>query len=73
MDNIHNLQDLDVAFVQGDIRDLDLMKQVCRGVETVFHLAAMVSVPESMVNEPETVSINTIGTLNLLKAATTTS
>jgi UDP-glucose 4-epimerase len=43
--------------------------RITKGVETIFHLAALISVPESMQKEQEAVRINTLGTLNLLKAA----
>ena len=39
------------------------------GVDVVFHLAAMVSVKESMEEPQECVEINTIGTLNVLRTA----
>jgi len=38
-------------------------------VDMVFHLAALVSVPESMLQPAECVRINTQGTLNVLEAA----
>ena len=64
-----NLQGLDVEFIKGNICDPGVLAQATKGVETVFHLAALVSVPESMTNEAEAVRINTQGTLNVLKAA----
>ncbi len=39
------------------------------GVDYVFHLAALVSVPESMSLHAETVEINVQGLLNVLAAA----
>jgi len=62
-----NLNEID--FLEGDIRDESAVFQAIAGVHYVFHLAAMVSVPQSMVQPKEAVSINTIGTLNILEAA----
>jgi len=58
-----------VNFVEGSVEDEKLTAKVMRGVDYVFHLAALVSVPESMEKPADTVAINTLGTLNVLKAA----
>jgi UDP-glucose 4-epimerase len=65
----HNLTGLDVDFVHGDIRDENLVNEVISGADAVFHLAALVSVPESLLKIRECVEINTIGTINILEAA----
>jgi UDP-glucose 4-epimerase len=64
-----NLEDLNVNFVNGDIRDEILVKKVIQNTDAVFHLAALVSVPESLLKIKECIDINTIGTLNILNAA----
>lgn len=64
-----NLNGLDVEYVHGDIRDENLVKQVIQNTDAVFHLAALVSVPESLLKLKECIDINTIGTLNILEAA----
>ncbi len=43
-----NLDGFEVDFIEGDIRDRDKVRQAMQGVDYVFHLAAMISVPESM-------------------------
>ncbi len=58
-----------IEFVEGDIRDEATAQKVAEGVDFVFHLAAMVSVPKSMEKPAEAESVNTIGTLNVLTAA----
>ncbi len=64
-----NIDGMRAEMIVGSILDTDLLDRVMVGVERVFHLAAMVSVPES-VSEPVTcTSINTIGLLNVLEAA----
>jgi len=65
----HNLNGLNVDFVKGDIRDENLVNEVISGASGVFHLAALVSVPESLLKIRECIEINTIGTINILEAA----
>ncbi|MBF4517012.1 NAD-dependent epimerase/dehydratase family protein [Flavobacterium sp. ANB] len=65
----HNLNGLNVDFVKGDIRDENLVNEVVSGASGVFHLAALVSVPESLLKIRECIEINTIGTINILEAA----
>lgn len=64
-----NLDHLNVQFVNGDIRDKDLVKDLAKNTNAIFHLAALVSVPESLTKIRACVEINTIGTLNVLEAA----
>ncbi len=52
-----------------DIRKFDLLKRELKDVDYVFHLAALVSVEESMRKPIETVEININGGLNLLEAS----
>jgi UDP-glucose 4-epimerase len=55
-------------FVRGDIRDSGLVKDLVRDVDAVVHLAALISVPESIKDPVLTNDVNVNGTLNLLKA-----
>lgn len=55
-------------FVQGDVRDFGLVKNLVRDIDCVVHLAALISVPESIKNPVLTNDVNVNGTLNLLKA-----
>jgi len=64
-----NLEGLDHEFFLGDVQDADALRRVMRGVDYVFHLAALVSVPESMEKREECVKINSLGVLNVLRAA----
>ena len=66
-----NLDGLAVEFVEGSILDAALVRQCMTGVDYVFHLAAMVSVPESMAKPVECEQVNVIGMLNVLEAAAT--
>src|SRR5689334_13219501 len=58
-----------VELVEGDIRNAIACRNACRGVDTVFHLAALVSVPISVADPVQSDAINIGGILNLLLAA----
>ncbi|MGN0849102.1 MAG: NAD-dependent epimerase/dehydratase family protein [Victivallaceae bacterium] len=64
-----NLEGLEHTFIQGDIRDKAIVKKAMEGVDYVFHLAALISVPESMEKISECVDINVNGLLNVFEAA----
>lgn len=55
--------------VEGDVRDLDAVRQVMGDVEYVLHQAAIVSVQQSMADPMVTHTVNVTGTLNVLQAA----
>lgn len=58
-----------LRFVKASVADRDACRDACRGCRYVFHLAALVSVPESVERPRETVDINVHGLLNVLDAA----
>lgn len=59
----------DLEILQGDLRDPQAIRAATKDVNMVFHLAAFVSVPQSM-SEPEACfAINVAGTVTLLEAA----
>ena len=62
-----NLQGLNVAFIKGSVTDRAAVRKAVEGVDYIFHLAAMISVPESMQKHIECVKINTTGTLIVLE------
>lgn len=66
-----NLADVDgyLEIFEGDLRDPALLQNVAQGVDFVFHFAAFVSVPQSMVEPQLCYDVNVTGTLNLLEAA----
>jgi UDP-N-acetylglucosamine/UDP-N-acetyl-alpha-D-glucosaminouronate 4-epimerase len=59
----------DVELIQGDIRDLETCYRACRGVESVFHQAALPSVPRSIADPLTSHAVNVDGTLQMLLAA----
>jgi UDP-glucose 4-epimerase len=69
---MHNIQPFmdqgNVTFVEGDIMNLEHLTDVCAGANSVFHLAAKISVPESMDKKTEYVTVNASGSLNVLEA-----
>lgn len=56
-------------FLKLDIRNLDEIKPHFKGVDAVFHLAALPRIPISIEKPAETHAINAAGTLNVLIAA----
>jgi UDP-glucose 4-epimerase len=66
--NLEQVRDR-IQFHPVDIRDLKALQPLLRGVDTVFHLAAIPSVPRS-IEEPEpSHTVNIDGTFNVLRAA----
>lgn len=62
-----NLNDSKVEFVEGDILDRQLIKDITSGIDVVFHLAASVGRQRSIDNPQLDSEINLIGTVNLLE------
>jgi UDP-glucose 4-epimerase len=58
-----------LEFIEGDIRDPGRVQAAVTGIDLIFHLAAIVSVPKSMEDPLLVEAINTTGTLTLLIAA----
>src|SRR5437764_2902252 len=64
-----NLDDLDVEVVEGELRSYERVHNAVRGVEVVFHLGALGSVPRSVQDPLTSSAVNIEGTLNVLLAA----
>ena len=64
-----NLDGVRCRFLQGSILDDVALKQAIAGAEEVYHLAAMISVPESIAKPAECALLNTEGTRRVLDAA----
>ena len=58
-----------IEFVEGDVRDLDLLRRAMEQVDVVFHLAAVSAVLPSVKDPLTTNAVNVTGTLNVLVAA----
>ena len=59
----------ELEVVTGDVRDPDFCRHICRDVEIVFHLAALIAIPYSYVAPDSYVDTNIKGTLNMCQAA----
>lgn len=57
--------------VMGDVRDPSFVMEAMRGVDCVFHLAALIAIPYSYIAPDAYVDTNIKGTLNVLNAAKT--
>ena len=69
----HALWDLPVysnySFVEGDIREEDVVHEAMNGVDTVFHLAAVTNAPETFDIPEKTWDVNYEGALTVFDAA----
>ena len=64
-----DLAGFDVEFVEGDIRDQNLMPTLMKGMDAVIHLAADTRVIPSIENPDFNFDVNVKGTYNLLTNA----
>ena len=58
-----------IDIIEGDIRDVSSVERAVKGVEVVFHEAALASVPRSVADPTSSNDVNVTGTLNLLVAS----
>lgn len=58
----------DVQFVLGDVNDRSKLWTLLQGIDCVYHLAAKVSVPESVLYPREYNQVNVGGTVTLMEA-----
>jgi NAD dependent epimerase/dehydratase len=59
----------DIEVVSGDVRDPNGMRGAMKGIDIVFHLAALIGIPFSYHSPDSYVDTNVKGTLNVLQAA----
>jgi UDP-glucose 4-epimerase len=64
-----NLANLPVELLVADLGEADQVRAATRGVDTVFHLGAMISVPASLDNPAGCYLTNVLGSLHVLEAA----
>lgn len=58
-----------IEFVAGDIRDPNGVREAMKGVDIVFHLAALIAIPFSYHSPDSYIDTNVKGTLNIIQAA----
>ena len=68
LDNIKEFRN-QVEFIEGSITDPHLLTNLFQGVDYIFHLAAMPSVPKSIENPRASHDVNATATLDVLLAA----
>ncbi len=66
-----NLEEIaaDITLIEGDFRDFETVKQATEGIDYIFHIGALPSVPRSVADPIESNNINVNGTLHVLDAA----
>jgi UDP-glucose 4-epimerase len=67
--NRANLEELPIEVVEGELRSYERVHNAVRGVEIVFHLGALGSVPRSVQDPLTSSAVNIEGTMNVLLAA----
>jgi UDP-glucose 4-epimerase len=69
--NTTNLKHLEgqFSFFQEDIRNRQMLEAALEGCEVIFHLAAVVSVPQTVENPVDSAAVNDMGTLLVLDTA----
>jgi dTDP-glucose 4,6-dehydratase len=58
-----------VDLFYGDLKDPVAVQGALEGIDTVFHLGALIGIPYSYVNPYDVVQTNVMGTLNILSGA----
>jgi len=66
---MRNFNDDRLKFIIGNVRDYSSLKAACKGIDYVFHLAALKHVPICEEQPSEAIKTNIQGTENLIKAA----
>lgn len=59
----------EVEFVRGSVEESHVVRQAARGCDHIFHLAAQVSVPQSVADPNRCFEVNVCGTENVIRAA----
>jgi UDP-glucose 4-epimerase len=67
--NRANLEGLGVEIIEGELRSYERVHNAVRGMELVYHLGALGSVPRSVQDPLTSSAVNVEGTLNVLLAA----
>ncbi|WP_053205894.1 SDR family NAD(P)-dependent oxidoreductase [Jiangella muralis] len=68
LDELARTQRADLEFRLGDVRDARSVEDAVRGVDVVFHLAALIAIPYSYQAPRSFIDTNIIGLLNVLEA-----
>lgn len=66
--NLKGLED-QIEVIEGDVRDMNLVREAVSGVEYVYHQAALTKVERSVQDPVPTTETNVLGTLSVLLGA----
>ena len=66
---LNDIKHPNLEVVTGDVRDPYFCKHITKDVEIIFHLAALIAIPNSYVAPDSYVDTNIKGTLNICQAA----
>ncbi len=58
-----------LEIVCGDVRDPAYCRDICKGIDVIFHLAALIAIPYSYIAPQSFIETNIKGTLNICQAA----
>ncbi len=67
LEDVQNNENLEI--ISGDVRDPHFCREVTKGIDVIFHLAALIAIPYSYIAPDSYVDTNIKGTLNILQAA----
>src|SRR6266576_5981920 len=67
--NRANLEGLEAEVVEGELRSYERVHAAMRGIEVVYHLGTLGSVPRSVQDPLTSNAVNVEGTMNVLLAA----
>lgn len=59
----------DIEILCGDVRDANYIRHITKGIDMIFHLAALIAIPYSYIAPDSYIDTNIKGTLNICQAA----
>jgi NAD dependent epimerase/dehydratase len=62
-------QNSNLEIVCGDVRDPNYCREISKGIDVIFHLAALIAIPYSYIAPESYIETNVKGTLNICQAA----
>jgi NAD dependent epimerase/dehydratase len=69
LDSVSSEMKNKIEFFSGDIRDPNGVRESMKGIDIVFHLAALIAIPFSYHSPDSYIDTNVKGTLNVIQAA----
>lgn len=66
---LDNRHDPGLEIITGDVRDPNFCREAAKGVDTIYHLAALIAIPYSYIAPDSYIDTNIKGTLNICQAA----